>query len=232
MFPYFFVKYTQINNKEIKMKGYHLKIIRHGMTDANLNGTYIGVTDLPLSSEGKQALLDKQDKFDYTSVQRVYSSPLKRCIQTANILYPDVYVRTVNEIREVNFGDFEGKTADELVNNPAFKEWLKGGLDNAPPNGESMREVIERCYLGFDFIIKDMMQEGLTNCAVITHGGIIMNSLSCFGVPKYKPMDLSCDFGEGYELLVTAQLWQVSNAFELLGQFPYFREENNDTDEE
>ena len=58
-----------------------------------------------------------------------------------------------------------------------------------------------------------------------------MNSLSCFGVPKYKPMDLSCDFGEGYRLLVTAQ-WQVSNAFELLGQFPYFREENNDTDEE
>ena len=207
------------------MKGYHLKIIRHGKTEANFNASYIGITDLPLSAEGKRELLDKSEEYDYTSVQRVYSSPLKRCLQTAGLLYPDVHVRTVNELREMNFGDFEGKTADELVNVPEFKEWLKGGLDNAPPNGESMRSVIERCYEGFDFIVKDMMEEGLTNCAVVTHGGIIMNALSCFGVPKYKPMELSCDFGEGYELLVTAQLWQVSNAFELLGRFPYLREE-------
>lgn len=206
------------------MKGYHLKIIRHSMTEANTDGRYIGVTDLPLSPEGKTDLLNKMDKFDYTSVQRVYSSPLKRCIQTANLLYPDVYVRTVNEIREMNFGEFEGKNTDELVNLPEFKEWLKGGIDNAPPKGESIAQVIERCYEGFDFIISDMMQEGLNNCAVVTHGGIIMNALSCFGVPKYKPMDLTCDFGEGYEIMATAQLWQASNAFELLGKFPYLRE--------
>ncbi len=214
------------------MKGYHLKVLRHGKTEANAKGSYIGLTDLALSAEGKQELLSKADEYDYTSVQRVYSSPLKRCIQTAQILYPSAFIRTVNELREMNFGDFEGKTTDELVNRTEFKEWLKGGLDNAPPNGESMRSVIERCYEGFEFIISDMMQEGLTNCAVVTHGGIIMNAISCFGVPKYKPMDLACDFGEGYELLVTAQLWQVSNAFELLGKFPYLREDEIIREEE
>lgn len=207
------------------MKGYHLKIIRHGKTDANLNASYIGLTDLPLSMEGKNELMKKTEELDYSSVQKVYSSPLKRCVQTASILYPDRFVQVVNEIREMDFGDFEGKSTDELVNLPEFKEWLKGGLDNAPPNGESMRSVIERCYEGFDFIIKDMMDEGLTNCAVVTHSGIIMNTLSCFGVPKYKPMELACDFGEGYEILATAQLWQLSNAFELLGKFPYLKEE-------
>lgn len=207
------------------MKGYHLKIIRHGQTEANSTASYIGVTDFPLSQEGKTELLNKMDKFDYNSVQKIYSSPLKRCVQTANIFYPDRFIQPVNEIREMDFGDFEGKSTDELVNLPEFKEWLKGGIDNAPPNGESMRSVIERCYEGFNFIINDMMAEGLTNCAVVTHGGIIMNALSCFGVPKYKPMELSCDFGEGYEILATAQLWQVSNAFELLGKFPYLIEE-------
>lgn len=208
------------------MKGYHLKIVRHGQTSANKDGTYIGLTDLPLSPEGKAELFDKLDKLDYTSVQRVYSSPLKRCIQTAEILYPGAYIQLVPELREMDFGDFEGKHADELVDREDFKKWLKGGLDNAPPNGESMRSVIERCYEGFEIITKDMMDQGLTNCALVTHSGIIMNSLSCFGVPKYKPMDLACSFGEGYEIMITAQLWQMSNAFELLGKFPYLLDDN------
>ncbi len=208
------------------MKGYHLKIIRHGQTDANKNSAYIGLTDLPLSPLGKSELFEKLEEKDYSSVQKIYSSPLKRCIQTAEILYPDRYIHIINEIREMNFGDFEGKTSDELVNLPEFKEWLKGGLDNAPPNGESMRSVIERCYQGFDYIIRDMMAEGMTNCAVVTHSGIIMNSLSCFGLPKYKPMQLSCDFGEGFDLLATSQLWQRSDAFEITGRFPYQYENN------
>lgn len=209
------------------MKGYHLKVVRHGQTQANTDGTYIGLTDLPLSPEGKSELFDKLDRYDYTSVQKVYSSPLKRCTQTAGILYPGACIHVINDLREMDFGEFEGKKADELVNLPEFKEWLKGGLDNAPPKGESIRNVIERCFKGFSAIVSDMMEQGLTNCAVVTHSGIIMNSLSCFGVPKYKPMDLACKFGEGYELLVSSQMWLSSNAFELLGRFPYLTEENS-----
>jgi len=203
------------------MKGYRLKIIRHGRTQANLNASYIGLTDLPLCQEGKDELFEKLEKFDYSTVQKVYTSPLLRCVQTANIMFPNSYTKNVNEIREMNFGDFEGKNAEELINLPEFKEWLKGGIDNAPPNGESLRSMAERCYDGFDYIIKDMMEEGLTNCAVVTHGGVIMNSLACFGVPKLKPMEFSCECGEGYELLATAQMWQRSNAFEILGKYPY-----------
>ena len=206
------------------MKGYRLKIIRHGRTEANANASYIGLTDLPLSQEGKDELFKKLDERDYGSVQKVYTSPLKRCVQTANILFPNSFTKTVTEIREMNFGDFEGKTADELINLPEFKEWLKGGLDNAPPNGEALRAMVERSFEGFDYIIRNMMEEGLTNCAVVTHSGIIMNSLSCFGLPKMKPMEFSCGFGEGYELLATAQMWQRSNAFEILGKYPYSAE--------
>ena len=54
----------------------------------------------------------------------------------------------------------------------------------------------------------------------MTHGGIIMNMLSCFGVPKRKPMEFACDFGEGFEVMVTASMWQRSEAFEILGRYP------------
>ncbi|MBO5447832.1 MAG: histidine phosphatase family protein [Ruminococcus sp.] len=210
------------------MKGYRIAFIRHGMTEANEDGRYIGVTDLPLSSGGAQQLFDKIEKYDYPSVQKLYLSPTKRCRQTASILLPDSYTAELPELREMDFGSFENKKAEELIELPEYKQFIKGGLDNPPPGGESIREVVTRCYEAVKIIISDMMYEGLTNTAVITHGGIIMNMMSCFGVPKAKPMEFACDFGEGFEVLVTASMWQRSEAFEILGRYPYSRQENTE----
>ncbi len=202
------------------MKGYRIVFIRHGMTEANTDGRYIGVTDLPLSSEGAQALYDKLEKYEYPPVQKVYTSPLKRCKQTVSILQPNRLTVELPELVEMDFGDFENKTVNELMDTDSYRKFIEGGLDNPPPNGESLRDVVNRCYKALQMIISDMMYEGLTNVAVVTHGGIIMNMLSCFGVPKRKPMDYSCDFGEGFEVLVTAAMWQRSEAFEVLGTYP------------
>ena len=69
------------------MKGYRISILRHGLTEANENGVYIGKTDLPLSEAGRELLEDKYDQFEYPKVQRVYSSPLERAVQSAEILW-------------------------------------------------------------------------------------------------------------------------------------------------
>ncbi len=210
------------------MNGYRLKIIRHGRTDANTTGMYAGITDIRLNDEGISELSAKKEKYEYSSVQKVYSSPLTRCVETAQLLFPDTLLFKVNEMREMNLGAFEGKNPDQLINVPEFREWLKGGADNAPPFGESLRNVLERTFEGFNFIVKNMMDEGLTDCALITHSGIIMNSLSCFGLPKAKPMEFSSDFGEGFELLFTASMWQRSSVFEILGKYPYTKNEPED----
>lgn len=214
------------------MKGYRLQLIRHGLTQGNIDGKYIGLTDIPLSRQGVMDLYDKIEKYDYPSVQKVYTSPLKRCKQTADIIHPNRYTAELGLLAEMNFGDFEDKTAKELENDPRYVEWLKGGLDNPPPNGESARDVVNRSYEALNIIISDMMYEGLTNCAVITHGGIIMNMLSCFGLPKMKPIEYKCDFGEGFEILITASMWQRSDAFEILGRFPHKPEETEEQDGE
>lgn len=212
------------------MKGYHIKLIRHGKTHAYESNSYIGLTDFPLCREGIKELRDKQDKYEYEGVQKIYTSPLMRCKQTGEILFPDTYTQCLPFFSEMDFGDFEGKTTDELKDDKAYAEWLKGGLDNAPPNGETARSVIERCFEGFSYVIDDMMTNGFTNVAIVTHAGIIMNSLACFGLPKKKPIEFSTSFGEGFEVLVTADMWQRSNAFEILGTYPY--REIIDQDEE
>lgn len=213
------------------MTGYRIHFIRHALTESNEEGRYVGISESPVSDKGKRELALKKEKFVYPPVDKVYVSPLKRCISTAAFLYPEGYARVVPELREMNFGDFENKLAKDIMHTPDYKQFLKGGLDNPPPNGESMRKVVERCYEGIQFIIEDMMRNGYHSAAVVTHGGIIMNMMSCFGLPKYSPNDFACDFGEGFSVLVTAQLWQTAGAFEILGGLPYEHNEEPDDDE-
>ena len=68
---------------------YKIHLIRHGITDGNLQGKYIGVTDLPLSPDGVNELVELKGLIDYPQVGAVYTSPLLRCRQSANILFPN-----------------------------------------------------------------------------------------------------------------------------------------------
>ena len=203
------------------MKGYRISVLRHGMTEANEKGIYIGKTDVPLSDKGAAELAAKMDEFDYPTVHRVYSSPLRRCIETAEILFPYTEVCPVDDLRELDLGEFENKSIDELVKREDYNKWIRGGKDNRPSKGESLEEMTARIYKALHTVIMDMMESGLTHCAMITHGGIISNMLSCFGLPKYDPKTLGCDFGMGFEIIVTAQMWLNSQAFEILGYCPY-----------
>ncbi len=203
------------------MKGYHLSLIRHGRTEANDNGIYIGRTDYPLSEKGIAELYSKMDEYVYPGVAKVYSSPLRRCTETAEILFPDRDIMQIDNLIEMNFGKFDGKSADELVDLPEFKEWLQGGAECAPPEGESMADVQLRIFKALAVIIEDMMTNDLRHCAVVTHGGIITSMIAGFGLPKVNPQELCADFGEGYDIHITASLWQRSGAFELLGMTPY-----------
>ncbi len=203
------------------MTGYRIHFIRHAITDANEEGRYIGITDSPISDRGRIELAGKLKTMEYPAVDKVYVSPMQRCIATASFIWPEGYARIVPEIREMNFGQFEGKLLAQIKDTPEYKEFIKGGLDNPAPGGESIRKVIERCYEGISFIIEDMMKNGYHSAAVVTHGGIIMNMLACFGMPKYSPNDFACDFGEGFTVLATAQMWQSSGCFEILGRCPY-----------
>ncbi len=210
------------------MTGYRIHFIRHAITDANEEGRYIGITDSPISDRGRIELAEKLRTCEYPEVDKVYTSPMQRCIATAAFIYPEGYARVVPELREMNFGRFEGKLLSQIKDTPEYKAFIKGGLDNPAPGGESIRKVIERCYEGISFIIEDMMKNNYHSAAVVTHGGIIMNMLACFGMPKYSPNDFACDFCDGFTVMVTAQMWQSSGCFEILGRCPYEIAEEDD----
>ncbi|MBR1591507.1 MAG: histidine phosphatase family protein [Ruminococcus sp.] len=210
------------------MKGYRISVIRHGLTEANENGIYIGKTDLPLSPKGAGELAAKMDEYDYPTVYRVYSSPLKRCTETAEILFPETELVRVDGLRELDLGVFENKSFKELLNRDDYKQWLSGKNNERPPQGESLEEMTARTFSALHNIIMDMMQSGVTKAAIITHSGIISNMLSCFGLPKYDPRYLTAKAGEGFDIMINTQMWLNSQAFEILGYCPYERIPNEE----
>ena len=199
------------------MKNYYLYLIRHGITEGNLDGKYIGQTDLALCSQGEKQIQQLVKAGVYPYVEKVYTSPLKRCVETAQIIYPDIQLSKVDEIAEMDFGQF-GKTQKELENLPEYTAWLKGGPEACPPDGEKFGDFSLRCISGLDIIFRDMMKKEITRAAMVTHGGVITNLLAGFGLPKGHPADYMCGPGEGFEILLSTFLWQKGPAFEISGR--------------
>ena len=199
------------------MRTLKIHLIRHGATDANYDGRYIGCkTDLPLAPEGLNELRMLKDDIDYPEIERLYSSPMLRCRQTGAVLYPDFEPVTVEELKEYDFGSFENKTAAELESNPNFIPWTSGRL-SAPPGGEDNSEFIKRICVGFNKIVLDMIESGLTESAVIMHGGAIMMLLGVSAVPRSKPIEWTADNGRGYSVRVTPSLYHKSGVIEVYG---------------
>ena len=199
------------------MRTLKIHLIRHGATDANYDGRYIGCkTDLPLAPEGLNELRMLKDDIDYPEIERLYSSPMLRCRQTGAVLYPDFEPVTVEELKEYDFGSFENKTAAELESNPNFIPWTSGRL-SAPPGGEDNSGFIKRICVGFNKIVLDMIEGGLTESAVIMHGGAIMMLLGVSAVPRRKPVEWTADNGRGYSVRVTPSLYHKSGVIEVYG---------------
>ena len=128
------------------MKGYRLTFLRNGKTRANAEGIYIGKTDWPLSDVGRAELEEKYDMHRYPKVERVYSSPLTRALQSAEILFPDREIVICDEMTEMDFGVFEGLSVEQLLELDSYKNWIKGGLDNAPQRREPAQHDKPRLF--------------------------------------------------------------------------------------
>lgn len=208
------------------MRTYKIHLIRHGATGANEEGRYIGVTDVGLSEEGKQHLRLLKEDCEYPYLQKLYSSPLKRCVQTAEILYPELSVNVMSRLGEYNFGRFENRLMSELQEDEEFIAWMNG---EAQPDGvETSAEFIQRCKDGFSAVLSDMMKNKLSSVGIITHGGVIMNLLACFGLPQRQPYAWLAENGTGYTVAVNVQLWSQGQVFEVFEKVPY---DPIDTDE-
>ena len=122
-----------------------LYLIRHGQTPGNKLQRYIGTTDEPLSTEGKEFL----EKLTYPMPEALYVSPLCRCVETAGILFPGKSFHIIEELSECDFGEFENKNYKELSGNQDYQRWIDSNGTLPFPGGESREAFKHRSLTGF-----------------------------------------------------------------------------------
>lgn len=203
------------------MRTYKIYLLRHGVTQANLEGRYVGRTDVPLCKAGVQEIEGLLKECEYPNVGRVYSSPLLRCTETAKLIYPAFEPVIVENLQEYDFGEFENKTIEELIGNENYAKWIDNNLDIGLSGAENMQAFKARIVDALDSIIIDMMRTKLSDAAVITHGGVIMQLLAHCGLPQRKPISWGTGNGRGYTLLVNASLWGNNKMVEVFTELPY-----------
>lgn len=165
-------------------------LIRHGQTQGNLEHRYIGSrTDEPLCAQGVRAL----KKLPVPAVQRVFSSPMKRCLETAAILYPGIPAEVVDDFRECDFGAFENKNHAELNGRADYQAWIDSSGEMPFPGGESRALFAERCVKAFAEI---RMQP--CDCALIAHGGTLMSIMAAYARPAQSYYHFQVQNGEGF----------------------------------
>lgn len=124
-------------------------LIRHGATKGNLEKRYIGRTDEDLCGEGIKKLKEDTCAGIYPPAQAVFSSPMKRCLSTAECIYPVQTPQIVWDFRECDFGLFEGKNYKELTGNPQYQQWIDSNGTLPFPGGEALTDFKKRSVRAF-----------------------------------------------------------------------------------
>ena len=151
-----------------------LTLVRHGLTEWNVAGRFQGQTDLPLSEDGRrQARRLARRTARFGEIDRLVASPLLRARETAELAFPGRDVVTDPRLMELDFGVFEGATAEENARRPEWTAWSVDPYLRAAPEGESYRELQERIVSWYEELPSD-----LAHVVAVTHSGAIQMLLA------------------------------------------------------
>ncbi len=171
-------------------------LVRHGKIDIGDEKRYIGITDISLDETGKRQAIDMRRKLSDIVLDRAYTSPLKRCMETISIILKgrNIEIKEMDELKEINMGDWEYRTFD-YIKEHFPEEFKKRGmaLDSyTTPKGESFRNLQNRVMSIFNKIIEGKDE----NVLIVAHAGVNRVILSkLMDLPLKKLMDIKQPYG-------------------------------------
>ena len=167
-------------------------IVRHGETLWNKVKRFQGSADIALSETGRELARESGKNLINTHFDRVFSSPLCRAIETAELFCGgrDITIEIDERLRELNFGDCEGKLYDELVNNDAltFKYFFSQPELYVPDEkGETIEHMMARAK---DFMVNviEPLEDTCERVMIVAHGAL-NKGLMCY-IKNHDKKDL------------------------------------------
>lgn len=159
-------------------------LLRHGETAYNADGNrYCGRTDINLTPKGIAQATEVYELLKNKKIDAVYSSPLIRAKQTAEIATGREVI-TDSRIIEVDFGSWEGKTSTEFIREDplSWEKWMEDPLTAiAGTTGETGQEILFRVK---SFFTQMMNKHYNQTIVVVAHNGVNRLFLAhCLGMP-------------------------------------------------
>jgi alpha-ribazole phosphatase len=174
-----------------------LLLIRHAQPQADASGRCYGTLDIGLSARGLRQGRHLARTLDQVRLEAVYSSARQRALETASAIgQPHGLTPIVEEdLREIDFGDFEGRSYDEIAQSHPrlYRRWMEAPTQIEFPNGESYTTLRTRVLTAVDTIRR---RHENTITAVVAHGGAIRAVLSdCLGIPDERIFRIDQSYG-------------------------------------
>ena len=123
-------------------------LVRHGQTNSNIDGYYMGRSDEDLNPEGYSQARKLSVRLTGAFINTIYSSPLKRAVNTASIVAEPHELKTevVEDLIEIGLGDWQSLHIDEIARSwpDLWRQWRTDPTDVVLPNGESFQQVVKR----------------------------------------------------------------------------------------
>lgn len=170
----------------------NIYLLRHGQTEENRKGSYYGNLDMSLNEIGIAQGNKVKDFFNDVKLDRVYISDKKRTLEMAKLALGLKEMEIIQDVRinETNFGDFEGKTYEEIkrLYPTECLCWQENWKEFVPPSGESYIELCKRVK-SFMEHIKKLEFDNILVCA---HSGVI-RAIYCYIMDEN--IDLFWKFG-------------------------------------
>ena len=167
-------------------------LVRHGQTDENVSGRISGQGPVPLNTRGQEQARLAAEVLAPLGITHLFSSPLVRARQTAEFLAERLQksIEEIPDLREVGYGDWEGKTFNEMRTHPVAHQVFHDPINATFPNGESLLEVQQR-GIGVIEWVRNTYPQGIVT--VVSHGDVIRTALAHYlGMPfnEYRRLDL------------------------------------------
>lgn len=182
-------------------------LIRHLKTKGNMEGRYIGSTDEPLVDDQESRDIAKKRKNMLPVMEAVVASPMKRCRETAALLFPDMEPIICEDLREMYFGLFENRNYEELKDLPEYRQWIESRGRTEFPQGEPSEAFLKRCGTAFREQIAVFLAEGRERTAFVVHGGVIMLLMALFSGEEKDLYDWQVENCGGYRVVIEKERW-------------------------
>lgn len=152
-----------------------LILVRHGETAGQSSIRYYGVTDVPLSDLGRDQVRAARRHVGGETFQAVWASTLCRSWESASIIAPHHPIELESDFREIDFGHWEGLTAEEIarVDPESYAQWQENKWEFAFPGGETRPEFRARIARG----LERLRGSGVESALVVAHKGVVRTLL-------------------------------------------------------